>query len=194
MNVTSRKVRSAGGLGWLLLVGGLTGLAAAFQLTIDKLELLRNPDAAFACNLNAFVSCTGVMSSTQAEVFGFPSSLIGMIGFSVIAVIGVFAILQPDLPRPVWFGLQAGATAGVVMVTWLQFESIFRIGSLCPYCMAVWVVTISIFVYVSGATIERFTTGRYASLVTNWSLLIVVLWLTAVAATIWFQFGSSLWA
>lgn len=193
-DLAPRAPPSARGLGWLLTVGGLAGLAAAFQLTIDKIELLRNPDAAFACNLNAFVSCKGVMSSSQAEAFGFPSSIIGVVGFSVLMAVGVFAILQSDLPKPVWVGLQAGATAGVGMVTWLQFESIFRIGSLCPYCMVVWVVMIATFVHVSGATIERFVPGRYASLVTDWSLLIVLLWLTAVAATIWFQFGSSLWA
>lgn len=176
------------------MVGGLTGLAAAFQLTVDKIELLRHPDAELACNLNAFVSCKGVMSSAQADAFGFPSSIIGVISFSAVAAIGVFAILQADLPKLVWLGLQAGATAGVVMVTWLQFESIFRIGSLCPYCMVVWVVTTAIFVYVSCSTVERFTPGRYASVVSDWSLLIVLLWLAGVATTIWFRFGTSLWA
>ena len=188
------RARSARGLGWLLALGGFSGLAAAFQLTIDKIELLRNPDALFACNLNAFVSCSGVMSSSQAEAFGFPSSIIGVVGFSVVTAIGVLAILQTDLPNLVWFGLQAGATSGVALVTWLQYESIFRLGSLCPYCMVVWVVTIAVFVCVSGSNIERFVPGRHASLVADWSLLIVLLWLTAVATIIWLRFGSSLWA
>jgi uncharacterized membrane protein len=188
------SVRSARGLAWLLTVGGVVGLAAAFQLTIDKIELLRDPDAVFACNLNAFVSCRGVMSSTQAEVFGFPSSIIGIAGFSVVATIGVLALLRTNLPALMWLGMQAAATFGVAFVTWLQYESIFRIGSLCPYCMVVWVVMIAIFVYLSGSNIERFVPGRYASLVAEWSLLIVLLWLVAVSTTIWFQFGSSLWA
>lgn len=190
----SSGARSRRRPGWLLSVGGLAGPAASFQLTIDKIELLRNPDAVFACNVNAFVSCRGVMSSAQAEVFGFPSSIIGVAGFSVVVAMGVVAILRTDLPNAVWTGLQAGATLGVAFVTWLQYESIFVIGSLCPYCMVVWVVVIAIFVYLSGSNIQTHGRGRYASVVADWSLMIVLLWLTAVATAIWFRFGSSLWA
>lgn len=189
-----RSMRSERGLGWLLTVGGLVGLAAAFQLTVDKLELLRNSNATFACNVNVFVSCKGVLSSAQAEVFGFPSSLIGVAGFSVVTAFGVLTLLRTVLPRSVWWSLQVGTTLGVAFVTWLQYESIFVIGSLCPYCMVTWVVVIAVFVGVSGATIERFAPGRRASIVADWTLLIVLLWLTIVASMIWFRFGSSLWA
>jgi uncharacterized membrane protein len=48
-----------------------------------------------------------------------------------------------------WLGLQAGATLGVVFVHWLIFQSLYRIGALCPYCMVVWAVTVPIFWYVT---------------------------------------------
>ena len=34
-------------------------------------------------------------------------------------------------------------------VTWLQYETIFRIHALCPYCMVVWTVTIPMFWYTT---------------------------------------------
>ena len=33
-----------------------------------------------------------------------------------------------------------------MFVHWLIFQSLYRIGALCPYCMVVWAVTISLLV------------------------------------------------
>jgi hypothetical protein len=48
-----------------------------------------------------------------------------------------------------WLGLQIGVTFGICFITWLQFETIFRIKALCPYCMVVWSVTIPMFWYTT---------------------------------------------
>ena len=57
-------------------------------------------------------------------------------------------------PAPVcgpwyWAGLQLGVIAGIVFVHWLMFQSLYRIGALCPYCVVVWAVTIPLFWYVT---------------------------------------------
>ena len=33
------------------------------------------------------------------------------------------------------------------MITWLAYETLYRINALCPLCMVVWAVTIPIFWY-----------------------------------------------
>ena len=38
---------------------------------------------------------------------------------------------------------------------WLIFQSLYVIGALCPYCMAVWAVTIPICWYVTLHNLER---------------------------------------
>lgn len=40
-------------------------------------------------------------------------------------------------------------SAGFAFVHWLIFQTLYRIGALCPYCMAVWVVTAAIFWFVT---------------------------------------------
>jgi uncharacterized membrane protein len=126
------------------------------------------------------------MASPQAEVFGFPNPLIGLIAFPVLTTTGIVVLAGARLPRWYWLGLQAGATAGVVFVHWLIFQSLYRIGALCPYCMAVWVVTITAFWYLTlhNLTSDRFgiplcwrhagdTMARYHSTVlVGWLLLI----------------------
>lgn len=180
---------------WALLIGGAIGLTASIVLTIDKARLADDPNKTFSCDLNAFVSCAGVMASDQASAFGFPNSYIGIAGFAGVVLIGLALIFGAALPSFVKAGLWFGTLFGISMVTWLQFQSIYEIGKLCPYCMAVWVVMIPLFVLVTAWVLREFHPGSgFARFFSNWSVLIIVLWYIAVASAIWFEFGENLWA
>ncbi|WP_307849809.1 vitamin K epoxide reductase family protein, partial [Qaidamihabitans albus] len=129
-------------LGWLYVVGGGIGLAAAFVLMLEKIAKLGDPAYVPTCTLNPVVSCGSVMDSPQAAAFGFPNPLIGIAGFAVVVTIGVVLLPGFRVPRWFWLGMQAGTTFGVVFVHWLIYSSLYDIGALCPYCMVVWAVTI----------------------------------------------------
>lgn len=180
---------------WLLSLNGAIGLIAAVVLTIDKIDLLKNPDATFSCDINAFVSCAGVMASPESEAFGFANSIIGVVGFAVVLTLGVLRIARVRLPEFVWVGLQVGVVFGIGFVTWLQFQSIYDIGKLCPYCMVVWTVMIPLFVGVSARNLRAWRPGSAVSrFADDWTVLIVALWYVGVIAAIWFEFGDRLWA
>jgi len=183
----------------LLIVTGGIGLLAAFILAADKVQLLEDKlagrEPVFACNLNAFVNCGNVMDSPQSSVFGFPNAFLGVVGFSVVLTLGVAWAAGAPSRGWIWAGLQTGTMFGIGLVTWLQYQSIYVIGSLCPYCMVVWAVMIPLFVAVTARTLRdvapNAAISRFAS---NWTVLIVALWYIAVAAAIWFHFGTRLWA
>ena len=182
-----------------MTIAGAIGLAAAFVLTVDKFTLLQNKidgvETALSCDFSAFVSCGGVMDSAQAEAFGFPNSLIGIIGFSVVTALGVILWTGGGFGRLVWGGLQVGVLFGIGFVTWLQFQSIYRLDLLCPYCMVVWAVMIPLFVYVTACNLRGVAPqSAVTRFVSNWSVLIVALWYIAIASAIWLQFGERLWA
>ncbi len=137
---------------YILTIGGLIGFVAAFVLTIEKIELLKNPNYVPTCNISPLISCGSVMKTHQAAIFGFPNSLIGITGFAVVAAIGVMLLAGASygkIQRWFWLGLQAGTIFGIGFVTWLQYQSIFTIKALCPYCMVVWTVMIPIFLYTT---------------------------------------------
>ena len=69
-------------LAWLLSVGGLVGLLASFILSVEKIEILKDPGFQPSCNINPILSCGSVMITPQAEAFGFPNPLLGVLGFS----------------------------------------------------------------------------------------------------------------
>ncbi len=136
-------------LPYLLLIGGIIGVFCAGMLTVEKFHLLQHPGATLGCDINPVVACGSVINTPQASAFGFPNPLIGLVGFAVVATVGAGLLAGAAFKRWFWLGLQVGVVFGVCFVTWLQFQSIFRIGALCPYCMVVWAVTIPIFMYTT---------------------------------------------
>ena len=137
------------GLPLLLVVGGAVGLVAAFVLLVEKIKLLEDPSYVPSCSLNPVLSCGTIMRTDQAAVLGFPNPILGLVSFSVVVTLGVVLLTGASLPRWMWSGLQVGVLAGLGLVAWLVFQSLYRIGALCPYCMVVWAVTIPIAWYVT---------------------------------------------
>jgi len=178
----------------LLIVTGAVGLYASLLLSVDKVQQLQDKlagkESVFACDLSAWVSCSTVIASPQSAAFGFPNSFIGVTGFAVVLTLGVVWMAAP-VKGWIWGGLQVGTVFGIAMVTWLQFQSIYRIGSLCPYCMVVWAVMIPLFVVVTRHSLQRWAPeSGITRFVANWTALIVALWYVAVLAAIWFEFGT----
>ncbi len=134
---------------FMLLISGIVGVLCAGILTVEKFELLQHPHAQLVCDLNPVVACGSVIATPQASAFGFPNPIIGLVGFGVVAAIGAGILAGATYRRWFWLGLQAGVTFAVLFVTWLQHQSIFVIGALCPFCMVVWAVTIPTFWYTT---------------------------------------------
>jgi uncharacterized membrane protein len=142
-------------IGWVLAIGGAAGSMAAFILVVEKVALLEDPAYIPCCSLNPILSCGSVMSASQAEVFGFPNPLIGVATLPIVATLGVAVLAGARLPRWMWLSLQAGTVAGLVFVHWLIYQSLYRIGALCPYCMVVWLAMITIFWYTTLYNLRR---------------------------------------
>src|SRR5262249_20935142 len=87
-----------------ILIAGVIGLAAAFTLTVEKIEILINPAYVPTCSINPVLSCGSVMVTPQASAFGFPNPLIGIVAFTVVVVTGVLAVANIRLPRWYWAG------------------------------------------------------------------------------------------
>jgi uncharacterized membrane protein len=134
-------------LPYVLIIGGLVGLLASFVITLDKIELLKNPGFVPSCSLNPVISCGTIMKSAQAEAFGFPNPIMGLVGYTAVVVVGVTLLAAWRPPRWYWLTFLAGATFGIGFVHWLIGQSLYHINALCPWCMGAWVATAAIFWY-----------------------------------------------
>ncbi|HLZ14701.1 MAG TPA: vitamin K epoxide reductase family protein [Candidatus Saccharimonadales bacterium] len=189
-------------LPWILVVGGIIGLICSFIIAFDEFKLLQNPTFRPNCDLNPIISCGSVMQSKQAHAFGFPNPWIGLMAFPVLICVGAVLLSGVRITkRWFWLGLEAGTVFGLAFVHWLFFETVYRIHALCPYCMVVWVVTITTFWYVTLCNIEagngKLTGGvaKLGNFVRRHHLDILVLWFLVIAALIlkhfWYYYGRN---
>lgn len=176
---------------WSVLVAGVIGLVASVTLTLEKIDILLDPAYVPSCNINPILSCGSVMITPQASLLGFPNPLLGLVAFTVVVVTGLLAVTKVVLPQWYWMGLTAGLVVGAVFVHWLIFQSLYRIGALCPYCMVVWVVTIALLVVVASIAYRPALGDRRSGpgwLLFQWRWSIVALWFTAVFLLIMVRF------
>ncbi|MBD0739727.1 vitamin K epoxide reductase family protein [Streptomyces sp. CBMA29] len=186
------------GFTWLLLICGILGTVASFVITDDKFKLLEDPNYTPACSLNPIISCGNIMKSDQAHAFGFPNPMIGMIAYPVMICVAM-GILAGARYRPwFWLGLQAGTLFGVGFVTWLQYQSLYSIGSLCLWCSLAWVATIAAFWYTAVHNVKHRIIkvpegARTAVLEFHW--VVPVLWygvLILLILTRWWSYWKTL--
>lgn len=175
---------------WWVLIAGVIGFVSSMTLTVEKIDLLANPSYVPSCNINPILSCGSVMVTPQASLLGFPNPLLGIMAFTVVVVAGVLAVAKVPLPHWFWIGSTVGLLVGAVFVHWLIFQSLYRIGALCPYCMVVWVVTITLLVVVSSIVLRPTLADSNAlvRVLFQWRWSITALWLTAVFLLIMVRF------
>lgn len=102
-----------------MLASSIIGLIASLVLSIEALELAKDPFADLSCNINAVLSCGTVGSSWQASLLGFPNAYLGLIAEPVVITIAVAALGGVRFPR--WFmnSAQVVYSIGLLFAYWL---------------------------------------------------------------------------
>lgn len=189
-------------LPYILTLAGVIGTYAAFILSQDKLRILENPKASLGCSLDPVLACGNVISSDQAQAFGFPNPFLGLAGFAAVATIGVTLLAGAKFKRWLWLAINGGLLFALLFSHWLFIQSVYVIQNLCIYCMIVWTVTITSFWYVSLYNIDNkhiiLPKGKAQS-VYSWirkhHLDLLVLWFVIIAGLIlnhfWYYYGRN---
>jgi uncharacterized membrane protein len=176
-------------LPWMLIVGGLIAMFASLMLCVEIFNRLENPHYIPVCNLNPILSCTSVADSKQSHLFGFPNYFIGVAGYAAVVTMGVTMLATAKLKRWYWQSLEAGLSLAIIFLTWLQFQTLYRIGSLCIFCMMVWATTIPMFWYTTLYNLRQghiktpkklqravnFAQRHHLEIVITWFLIIIAL-------------------
>jgi uncharacterized membrane protein len=140
-----RKSKLERFLPYIMIIASIVGLAASFALTYDKIHVIENANYQPGCNINPVISCGSVMRTPQATLFGVPNTIFGLVAFAMLGAMSVIIASGSVLKKWIWLALEGGAVLGMIFVHYLIFESVFRIHAICPWCFAVWMVTIGTF-------------------------------------------------
>jgi len=129
----------------VLIVTGVIGWYASFSLTIDKIAVLMNPETDLDCNISVIVQCGKNLGSWQGAILGFPNPILGLGGFVAPIAVGVAILAGATFARWFWIAFNVGVAGAFAFCLWLPYQSIFNLGTLCPWCMLVWSVVIPLF-------------------------------------------------
>ena len=173
------------GFALLLIITGTLGVLAAAMLNIEYIHMLNDDSYVPVCDINPFLTCGEFLGSPQSQAFGFPNVVIGMVAFPVVVVTGVLLLAGQRLPVWYWRGLLGGTLFGIGFVTWLQYQALFSIRAICPWCALVWTVMIPLFVHTLTRSTQNgaLPVGEgLRSLLVPYRWALTALWWVTVAA------------
>ena len=138
-----------------MLVGSIASLIASLVLSIEAIELARDPDAVLACSINVILNCATVNSHPSAFLLGFPNSFLGMIAEPVVITVAIAGLAGIKFPRAFMFAAQVGYTIGLIFALYLFAISFFVIGALCPWCLLVTLTTLLVWFAITRYNIRE---------------------------------------
>ena len=196
-----KQTKLAKWLPWLLVIGSTIAIICAMVITYEKLQLAEDPNHTQICDINPIISCGSVMTSEQATAFwDIPNPFLGMIGFPIVATLGVVLLAGVALRRWLWQGLQAGLLFAVGFCHWLFYQAVYEINALCIWCMTVWAVTIAMFWYTllqnlrTGAVPTPKGWEKFVAFLQRHHLDILVAWYLLIIGLIlhhfWYYFST----
>ena len=124
-----------------MLIGAILSLIAAFVLSVEAVELAKNPNAALSCSINIVLNCATVGIHPSASFLGFPNSFLGLMAEPVVITVAIAGLMGIAFPRRFMFLAQIGYSLGFAFAVYLFFVSMFVIQALCPWCLLVTVST-----------------------------------------------------
>lgn len=162
------------------IAAGLAGWVVSFLLYLEYVGQLTGADAFISCDISPIVTCGPNLLTPGGNLLGFSNSIIGIVLFPGAIFAGVTALASATGMRAwYWRVYAAFVAAAFVFVHVLAYRSVFEYGTLCPWCMVVWLVTIPLFWSVCGWTLRAGVWGDRGAgvgrVILSWIPLIVVL-------------------
>lgn len=197
-----KKIRDNRWIFTSMLVGAVLSLIAAFVLSVEAVELARNPDAALSCNVNLILNCATVGVHPSASLLGFPNSFLGMMAEPVVITVAIAGLAGVRFPRLFMFTAQIFYTLGLLFALWLLYTSMFTIGALCPWCLLVTLTTILVWFAITRYNIREdnlFLSKELSKKAHGWldkdyDKFVMALLIFLIVAGIFLKYGDGLFA
>lgn len=118
-----------------MTIGAVIGAVASFWQTLEKLTLLKNPEAILSCNLSGVFSCSNVLNSHQASLFGFPNSIMSLMFFILFLAVALVGLTGGLVSKRMRLATQFLSFFVLLFGVWFLFVSTYSIKAICIFCM-----------------------------------------------------------
>lgn len=183
---------------WILLAFG--GWIVSFLLYLEYIGQLAGTDAIISCDISPIITCGPNLLSPAGNLLGFTNAIIGIVLFTGPVYAAAGSLASRGLRRWYWIVFALFVTGAFGFVHMLAYRSVFEFGSLCPWCIVVWLVTIPLFWTTLGWTLREGIWGDRmrpaGAVLLAWSPFLVVVnyAVIAVAAQLRLDLIGSLWS
>lgn len=132
---------------WYIILG-IIGFILTWTLHSEKIKTISDPEYVPRCELGegTLFSCKTVMFSSQASIFGIPNMYFGIAGFLILIIFGITLHFSnrfgQEISKVIEYILLTGMIVALSFSIWLAIQSTLVIGSLCLYCIGIWIVSI----------------------------------------------------
>lgn len=127
----------------------------SFLLYLEYIGQLTDADPLISCTFSAIVTCGPNLLSPAGNLLGFTNSILGIVLFLGPVYAGVSALASPGgMRRWYWRVFGLFVLGGFLLVHFFAYRSVFEFGSLCPWCMVVWLATIPLFWFTTAWSIR----------------------------------------
>ena len=129
---------------WSRPIIGAISIAGAILTAYLTITKLSGGEVVCTAEVGAAGSCSDVLNSPYAEIFGLPLSLFGCLAYVSMAAAALFPLtinieaskqLRKTLENWTWLFLLAGSTAMAVFSSYLMYVLATKIQSVCYYCI-----------------------------------------------------------
>lgn len=96
--------------------------------------------------------CESVRKSPSSYIFGFPVPGVGLIGYSIIAVLAFLRTTESKNKLQFLKGILGMSTFGVLFVSWFTYTELFVIRAVCTWCA---ISAVNMFV-IFGLTLKSY--------------------------------------
>lgn len=124
---------------WVLTaVAALAGIGFTATQVVERIAILKDPTTVLACDVNASISCSNVLSAWQSSVIlGIPNAFIGAVMFSLFLSGALAGLLGSGLSRAYLLTLLGLVVFFAAFATWFMIQTAFVIGALCLWCTGI---------------------------------------------------------
>lgn len=168
----------------IILLSSLVGFYSSFYLTLEKINIIKDPDKVLPCDVNSLFNCGIVMRSEYSEIFGIPWSLFGVAGYTAVMLLAFALLEKKQMSRLFALITTAGALGAFVLSTYFMYLTAYVIGAFCPFCLAsafsstiVFFTLVSHYLATNSYHFNKEKAGWFAHKIrTQWHFAIIIPW------------------
>lgn len=197
-----KKVRDNRWIFTSMLVGATLSLLASFVLSVEAIEIAKNPNAELSCSVNIVLNCATVAAHPTSTFMGFPNPFLGLMAEPVVITVAIAGLAGVRFPRLFLFTAQIFYTIGFLFALGLLYVSMFVIGALCPWCLLVTLTTTLVWFAITRYNIrednlylsKQLSKRAHGWLDKDYDKFVMAVLIFVIIAGIFLKYGNGLFA